>query len=112
MRPTPIPDDELWPGARRVTLAGPSGDLTGDGSSVDQAAAVEITLDRHPIPADANRTTKALYDVGQDTGAPRCCIRLALEPGDLEKLAAGGVVWLGVYGPLPVFTVDVKAPGE
>jgi hypothetical protein len=95
MRPTPIPDAEVWPGAFRAVLSGPSGDLTGDGSTVMDAQAVEV-----------------LFDRGQDTGAARACVRLALEPGDLEKLAAGGVVWLGVYGPLPVFTLDVKAPGE
>jgi hypothetical protein len=95
VRPTPIPDAEIWPGAVRLVLAAPSGDLTGDGSSVDQAAAVEILVDR-----------------GQNTGAPRCCVRFELESGDLEKLTAGGTVWLSVYGRLPVFCMDVKGPGE
>lgn len=95
MLPTPIPDQEIWPGAVRLVVGAPGGSLTGDGSSVDQATAVEVLVDR-----------------GQNTGAPRCCVRFELEPGDLDKLAAGGTVWLSVYGPLPVFCMDVKAPGE
>ncbi|MEU7590688.1 hypothetical protein AB0A95_30905 [Micromonospora sp. NPDC049230] len=90
MRPTPIPDNEVWPGSFRAVLSGPSGDLTDT-----DVAPVEVLMDR-----------------GESTGVARACVRFELEPGDLEKLAAGGTIWLGVYGPLPVFTVDVKAPGE
>ncbi|SBT63934.1 hypothetical protein GA0070622_0902 [Micromonospora sediminicola] len=90
MRPSPIPDDEMWPGARRMVATGPSGDLTDT-----DIAPVEV-----------------LVDTGEHTGLPRVCVRLRLEDGDLEKLAAGGTVWLAVYGPLPVFSVDVKGPGE
>jgi hypothetical protein len=63
VRPTPIPDAELWPGSVRVVLGAPGGDLTGDGSGVDQASAVEVLVDR-----------------GQDTGAPRCCIPSSWSP--------------------------------
>lgn len=95
MRPTPIPDAEVWPGAIRVVLAAPCGNLGGHRSSVDQASVVEVLINR-----------------GQDTGAPCACVRLQLEPGDLKEPAAGGTVWLSAYGPMPVFCMDIKGPGE
>jgi hypothetical protein len=85
MRPVPIPDEVVWPGADRIVVAGPGGDLTG------------------PIPA-----VEALADVSESTGMRRLSVRCALEPGDLERLAAGEHVWVSFYGGgMPPFSVDV-----
>ncbi|GAA3455889.1 hypothetical protein GCM10018962_77230 [Dactylosporangium matsuzakiense] len=87
MRPTEIPDAEVWPGARRVMFGAP------------------------PDMPDVE-SVPALVDRGEDTGEVRALVRLELEPGDLEKLAAGGTVWLGFYGAMVPWCVDVKGPGE
>lgn len=84
MRPVPIPDDVVWPGAQRVVMNPPDGDLTG------------------PI-----RAVEAVADISPSTGVPVLSVRCALEPGDLEKLAAGGHVWVSFYGGMPPFSVDV-----
>ncbi len=70
MRPSTIPDAEVWEGARRVVVSGPDGDLTGD------IRPVEVLIDRA---AD---------------GDTRICSRVVLDPGDLERLAAGESFWL------------------
>jgi hypothetical protein len=89
MRPTPIPDEAIWEGARRMVIAPPDGDLT--------------STDIAPV--------EALVDVGQDTGIPRISVRCVLEEGDLDKLKAGGTVWIGFYGgQLIPFCVDVVGP--
>jgi hypothetical protein len=92
LRPTTIPDEQvaIHPGSVRGVLAAPGGDLTDP-----NIAAVEV-----------------LFDRVHDGAAERVLVRLALEDGDLERLAAGGNVWLAFYGPIPVFSLDVKAPGE
>lgn len=87
MRPTPIPDAEVWPGAVRAVFGAPP-----DAPDV--------------LPVEA------LCDSGQDTGLPRASVRLELEPGDLAKLAAGGHVWISFYGGMVPWCVDVKAPNE
>lgn len=84
MRPVPIPDEVIWPGAERVVVAGPGGDLTG------------------PIPA-----VEALADE-TPSGWRRLSVRCVLEPGDLERLATGEHVWVSFYGGgMPPFSVDV-----
>lgn len=86
MRPAPIPDSAIWPGARRVVIGAPDGDLT--------------RTDIAPV--------EALFDVGEDTGIPRISVRCVLEEGDIEKLATGGTVWIAFYGgQLVPFCVDV-----
>ena len=85
MRPTAIPDHLVQPGTRRLVLAGPGGDLTSE-----TVAPVE------------------LLDETATNG--RLLMRCVLEPGDLELLAAGGTIWVGFYGPVPVFTLDVVGP--
>jgi hypothetical protein len=85
MRVTPIPDDAVWSGAQRVVIGPPDGDPTG-----------EI------------RAVEAVADVSPSTGVPVLSMRCALEPGDLEVLAAGGHVWVSFYGGAIVpFSVSV-----
>lgn len=89
MRPAPIPDDAIWEGARRMVIAPPDGDMTNT-----SIAPVEVLLDR-----------------AQDTSIPRISARCVLEEGDLEKLQAGGTVWVSFYGnQLMPFSVDVVGP--
>lgn len=89
MRPTPIPDDEIWEGSRRMVMAAPGGDLTDD-----RIRPLEVLVD----------------DAGD--GTPRFCARMVLEDGDLEKLQAGGTVWLAFYSCVIPFSADVKGPAE
>lgn len=85
MRVTPIPDDAVWEGARRVVIGPPDGDLTG------------------PI-----RAVEAVLSASESTGMPVLSVRCALEPGDLEALAAGGHVWVSFHsGSIVPFSVDV-----
>jgi hypothetical protein len=89
VRPGPIPDDAIWPGARRIVVGPPDGDLTN--------------TDISPV--------EVLVDVGPDTGMPRISSRCVLEAGDLEKLNEGGVVWVSFYGQtLRPFSVEVVGP--
>jgi hypothetical protein len=88
MRVSPIPDAEVWDGAQRRIIGPPDGDPTGD------IRAVEVVVDIPP-----------------SLGVPVASARCVLEPGDLEKLAAGGTVWVSFYGGQIVpFSVDVAAP--
>jgi hypothetical protein len=87
VRPTPIPDNEIWTGAQRVVFAAPNGDLTDA-----VIAPVEALVDRSP------------------SGFTCASVRCALEPGDLEKLTAGGTVWVTFYGRMTPFSVDVLPP--
>lgn len=84
MRPTPIPDDAIWEGAKRAIFGPPDGDLTNP-----DIAPVEVLLD------------------ATDTCPRRISVRCSLEPGDLEKLQTGGHVWISFYGVLIPFSVDV-----
>lgn len=89
MRPAPIPDEAIWEGARRVVFTAPDGDLTNP-----DIAPVEVLTDQ----------------VG-DTGQCRVNVRCVLEEGDLDKLAAGGTVWLSIHGHhLHPFSLDVVGP--
>ncbi|TFV91400.1 hypothetical protein [Blastococcus sp. CT_GayMR16] len=90
MRPTPIPDAEVWPGSQRVVIGPPGNDLDSD------IAAVEVLRD--------------VVQVGTGSG-PRMSTRCVLEDDDLELLAAGGTVWVSFYGgQLLPFSVDVQPP--
>ncbi|MEU5945128.1 hypothetical protein ABZ793_06145 [Micromonospora sp. NPDC047465] len=86
MRPTTIPDEQVaaHPGSIKGVIAGPPG-----------VSPVE-----------------ALFDGLVDGGFERAMVRCELEPGDLEKLAAGGHVWLIFAGPIPVFGLTVTPPTE
>lgn len=87
MRPSPIPDDAIWDGARRVVFSAPDGDLTNS-----DIAPVEVLVDA-------------------EGGVPRISARCVLEDGDLDKLARGGTVWVSFYGgSLMPFQVDVIGP--
>lgn len=89
MRPTPIPDAEVWDGAVRRVLTAPGGDLADP-----DIAPVEALIDRSP-----------------STGAVNLSVRCVLEDGDLEKLQAGGTVWItfwGVMVPWMVTVVEAK----
>jgi hypothetical protein len=87
MRPAPIPDAAIWEGSERRVMAPPSGDPTDP-----NIAPVEVLIDRVA------------------TGI-RFSVRCVLEPGDLEKLAAGGHVWVSFCGGwMPPFSVDVTGP--
>ena len=88
MRPAPIPAEAVWDGARRVVIAPPGGDLTDP-----DIAPVEAVVDRP-----------------ESLGGIRLSVRCVLEPGDLEKLAAGGHVWVSFYGQMVPFCVDVTGP--
>jgi hypothetical protein len=88
MRPTPIPEAEVWDGGVRVVFAAPDGDLTNP-----DIAPVEVVADR-----------------ADDGVTPRFHVRAVLEAGDLETLAAGGNVWLTMWGTVVPFAVDVR-PG-
>lgn len=86
MRPAPIPDEALWPDSRRIVMAPPGGDL----------------LDPDIAPLEM------VADVGQ-LGI-RYSARCVLEDGDLDKLAAGGHVWISFSGHVVPFSVDVTGP--
>ncbi|GAB2964375.1 hypothetical protein [Saccharothrix stipae] len=90
MRPTSIPAEAVWKGARRIVLAAPDGDLLNP-----DIAPLEVVIDEVTVNGET---------------APRFNVRCALEPGDLEKLAAGGHVWVSFYGGMVPMCVDVTGP--
>lgn len=86
MRPAPIPDGEVWDGARRLVIGPPGNDLDSG------IAAVEVLVDQAAV-------------------GPRISARCVLEPGDLDALTGGGTVWVSFYGQqLMPFSVDVLPP--
>lgn len=91
MRTTPIPDQEIPAGARRVVIGPPNGDLTGQQISDATITPVEAVVDR----------SNAL-------GVPRFCVRFAFEDDELVELAEGrATVWVAFYGSIVPFTADV-----
>ncbi|MFJ5984348.1 hypothetical protein [Lentzea sp. NPDC092896] len=50
---------------------------------------------------------EALVDDSR-SGWRRLSVRCVLDPGDLERLAAGECVWVSFYGGMPPFSVDVN----
>jgi hypothetical protein len=83
MRPTTIPDSEIWQGAHRMIMAPPDGDLTND-----KIRPLEMLAEIHD-------------------GTPTYSAMCTLEPGDLEMLQAGGRVWVTFYGGVMPFCVTV-----
>lgn len=85
MRPSPIPDAEVFDGGERIVIGGPDGDLTGDIRPVEAVVTME-------------------------DGIAAFSMRVALEPGDLEKLQRHGVFWLTCLGrqlqPFSLFVPD------
>lgn len=77
MRPVPIEDGDVWPGARRLVIGPPVGhELTGD-----------------------IRPVEALVESSPQYGTVFRC-KIQLEPGDLERLQAnGGVFWVSQMSP-------------
>lgn len=90
MRPTPIPDHEIWEGSRRIVVAAPDGDLTNP--------------DIAPV--------EALVDVSPSTGVVCYSSRCELEPGDLEKLQAGGTIWVTFWSVMVPWATTVVDPVE
>lgn len=90
MRPTPIPDAEVWEGATRKVFAAPGGDLTDT-----QVAPVEALVDQSPA-----------------TGGMTASVRCVLEDDDLANLQAGGTVWLTFWGGMIPWAATVVAPSE
>lgn len=88
MRPAPIPDGEVWDGAKRIVIGPPGNDLHS------QISAVEVLVDASTV-------------------GPRVSARCVLEDGDLDALTAGGTVWVSFYGhQLMPFSVDVLPPAR
>lgn len=88
MRPVPIPDEMVWPGGRRIVVSPPGGDL----------------LD------DRIRAVEAVVDLGSFNDMPRFCLRIALDDGDLAKLADNPHFWLTVHGEhLHPFALVIEA---
>lgn len=90
MRPTPIPDAEVWEGAVRKVFAAPGGDLTHA-----QIAPVEALIDTSPA-----------------TGGMTASVRCVLEGDDLDQLRAGGTVWLTFWGGMIPWAATVLPPAE
>lgn len=87
MRPTPVPDHEIWEGARRMVIAPPDGDLTNP-----TIAPVEAVADQAP------------------DGSLNLSVRCVLEDGDLDKLQAGGTVWITFWGHMVPWAITTVAP--
>lgn len=74
MRPTPIPDEEVWPGTIRKTI-GP------------------------PVGSTGIRPVEALIEMDPETQTPVFRIRCELEDADLQRIAAGKrTFWLSWWG--------------
>lgn len=90
MRPIPIPEAALWEGSKRTVMSAPNGDL----------------LD------DTIRPVEAIDEVSPTLGVRVLTVMCALDPGDLELLAAGGTVLVSFFGGMVAFEVNVLAPIE
>lgn len=78
MRPVAIPDEVMWPGARRVFI----------GVSKSQKM-----QDIHELVAAVDQIRGGPLD-----GMPRMQVRMELEPGDLDALRHNPHVWLAFLG--------------
>jgi hypothetical protein len=85
MRPIPIPAAAVWPNAKRIVMSAPNGDLMDD------------TI----------RPVEAIDEMSSELGVRILTVMCALDPGDLEKLAAGGTVAISFYGAMVPFEVNV-----
>jgi hypothetical protein len=88
MRPTPIPDHEIWEGATRKVILPPDGDMTNP-----DIAPVEALVDRSP-----------------SLGSVRLSVRCELEDDDLHQLQAGGTVWITFWGGMVPWSTSVLPP--
>lgn len=88
MRPTPIPDAEVWEGATRQVIAAPDGRLDNP-----DIAPVEALVDHSPL-----------------TGHRTLSVRCVLEDDDLAKLQAGGTVWLTFWSAMVPWAASVVGP--
>lgn len=88
MRPTPVPDEEVWEGAKRMVIGPPRGDLSSG------IAPVEVLVDR-----DA-------------TEGPRMYLRWIIEADDLRRIENGDtVVWMTFWSD-HLHPVSLGLPGE
>jgi hypothetical protein len=84
MRPTIIPEQLIPDGHKRIVVSPPDGDL--------------MNPDIAPVEA-------VVSPLGAHTAFS---VRCMLEEGDIERLQAGGFVWLTfVGGRMPIFRVQV-----
>lgn len=83
MKPSPIPEAEMFPGHQLVTFRAAEGLTT--------------SAEVHPVEAQAG------YD--EEMGMPMFRVRVELEAGDAERLAAGEPFWLTFWGHMPIFDV-------
>ena len=96
MRPTAIPDNEIFAIDEQGTLATRRVFVPPDGTS-------ETIM---PIEALVDYASTAL------PGVPRVHTRWVPDAGDLARLAGGGVIWLTVRGSVPPMMMDVRLAGE
>lgn len=83
MRPSAIPDAEVWPGTIRTVIAPPGGNFLDP-----EVSAIE-----------------ALFESG-NTRVNRYSVRMILEEGDLSRLERGDPFWFTVNTPqMPVFSM-------
>lgn len=92
MHPIPIPDalvEAYGSGWQRRVIAGPTGSLIGEGQGPGDAVAVEALC-------------------GHSMGWPAFILYERLDPGDLEKLRAGGLVRVVFFtNQMPVHSLAV-----
>lgn len=86
MRPTLIPAELVWEGARRIVMSPPDGDMLNP-----EIAPLEMIATAGPRGV---------------TFSARCI----LEDGELERLTAGGHVWITFAGHVVPFSLDVTGP--
>lgn len=88
MRPAPIPDWALWPGARR-TMVHPPADVTPPGS-------VQLI--------------EALVECDERPDEHRISVRCIPDAGDVEALADGGALWITFLGAMPIWGMQIAGP--
>lgn len=82
MRPTPIPDDEVWAHCERKVILPPDGDMTNE--EIESAEAVRGIMNT------------------QNGETPFHAFRIVLEDGDLERLQKGEPIWIVQIAPFVV----------
>jgi hypothetical protein len=86
--PVPIPDAAVPPGCKRVVIGPPDGDPTGEVRAVEAV-------------------------VGMTDDGMRICVLVALDDGELERLAAHPAVWLTfAANQIPPFALHVADGAE
>lgn len=87
MRPVPIPDELVQPGTVRRLVQAPPGE------------------------EDVVRPVESLISADTD-GTALLSMMMKLEDGDIEKLQAGGRIWLTMRGGIIPFSVHVLDEGQ